>query len=70
MYLLQSYLEDTFDTHDQRLFSYCMDRAGLEYLGLRARVAEPLHPKSHEEVLPCFVLMSYLHILVWCRVWI
>ena len=49
-YLLQSYLESTFNTHDQRLFSHCMDREALEHLARRSDVPDPLYPKSQQEV--------------------
>eukprot|EP00750_Incisomonas_marina_P033742 INCI9944.1.p1 GENE.INCI9944.1~~INCI9944.1.p1 ORF type:complete len:1064 (-),score=136.31 INCI9944.1:251-3442(-) len=51
LYLLQSYLEASFDTHDQRLFTHCMDNEALAYLSQRSEVKDPLHPKSQQEVL-------------------
>lgn len=54
LYLLQSYLEASFDTHDQRLFTHCMDHEALMYLSQRSDVREPLHPKSQQEVHPSF----------------
>lgn len=50
IFLLQSYLEETSQTHDQRLFTNCMDAEALQYLAHRANVKDPFHPQSRTEV--------------------